>query len=271
MTAILSLFIIILAAAPLQASETTENTPAKASTYDPSKPYFPTIPPRKSEFSDDVNTANSFNNINWLSFTIEERADQVYEMAKTLIDAHDFHYGVHNFSHSPRVLTCKVYKESTFNPQIKSPISSGVGLSQVLDQTAEDLFDRYGSVFHSIVPGFENVRDGKDVPKEKSFHYLMAKSIPAQIELGLFVMQMKAMDIEASGHKITSVRDLLERYYGATKKDRKTGKRVLDHKKNKAYADPIFRCAKCIKRNKNDHITQACLDCAKGLKSCPVK
>ncbi len=235
--------------------------------YTPSTLYFPSIPPRVAEFSDNNATADSYANLNWLTFDLAERGQIILEIAETLINAHGFTYGPRNLGHSPRIITCKTYRESTFHSQIGNDNSSAVGLTQILDGTMEDMFDRYGHRLRSQVPGFEGVRDGAAVPQAQGMHHRMAASIPAQIEMGLFVMQMKAWDAEARGVSITSVRGLLENYFGATRVV--DGVRVPDRAANQAYSNAIFRCAQCLERDNND-VSQGCLDCAKGLRSCSL-
>lgn len=182
-------------------------------------------------FSKVKSEADACTSPEWAKQTLVERASYVFVVYEELLAHHQLDY-------SPRILTCKVMRESTFRPQDEASASnsSAAGLSQVTRSTAIDLFERQRWGFTPKVKGFEDVLDGQD------YYERMQTSVAAQLELGLAVLHQKSID-----HKATQVKTILSKYYGTD-----------SEKENKNYAQKIYDCADCLKNNKNI-ITEECL------------
>lgn len=179
-------------------------------------------------FSKKRATANACSPRGWNEMSIVQRAEYTYKKYEELLK-------VHNLDYSPRVLVCKVMRESTYRPQDQAGSSTASGLSQVTKSTARDLFNR-GKWFSSKVEGFENIKSA-DTYFEK-----MKTSTVAQMELGLAVLHQKSRD-----NRVTNIKTLLARYYG-----------TRSSRQNNHYAQKIYDCANCIKNNRNQ-ITESCL------------
>ncbi len=175
-------------------------------------------PPRTASFSESRRTADSYTNVEWLGMSDLQRANYIMEVSQALVSAH-------GLSYSPRVLTCKAFRESCFRPQDTTPgsASTAAGLSQVTVSTARDLFSR-GGWFQSKVPGYTEVRDGR------TYYNNMAGSMVAQLEIGMAVLHQKALD-----NNTTNIKTLLARYYGTSSSTQ-----------NNNYANAIYNCAQCI-------------------------
>lgn len=181
-------------------------------------------------FSESREEADRCTDINWLTFSMMEKADYIRATFDELLAAHELKY-------SSRILTCQALKESCFRSQDESPDpdSSASGLMQVTRATAKDLFKRGSKWFTPKVVGFEAETSGKE------YHSKMATSIAAQMELGLAVMHQKRIDNGSD-----DIREMLKSYRGS------------DSKTNNAYADVIYSCADCIRKN-DDQISEKCL------------
>lgn len=190
-------------------------------------------PPRVARFSENSNTANRYTNADWLSLSYSQKAEHVHDVAEALIRAH----GLQNI-YSPRVVTCKTANESDFRPQIGNTASTAKGISQVTEGTVDAVFLQ--TDFRFKTPGFEDVR------RASTFRSRMARSMNAQIELGLAVFEVKRG--EAGGS--TNTTTILKRYRGS-------GSNAC----NVDYANRILECAVCIRDN---GLTNACLAKAKG-------
>lgn len=198
-------------------------------------------PPRVAKFSKDREISLSYTNKEWLNLNIIKQANYIHRMYKELLK-------VRNLDYSPRVLTCKVFRESvyTYNErkifQIQKQTSvrnsTASGISQATISTSKDIFNRKvpEKIMASTVPGFENIEDGEE------FHDKMAGNMLAQMDLGIMTLRSKQIDTGAQW-----IRTLLKHYYGHPKK-----------KVNSCYAERILRCAFCIKNNKA--ILEKCLD-----------
>ncbi len=191
-------------------------------------------PPRVAGFSKNLNEAKQFTNAEFLKLSLVEKGQHIHDVAQSVIKAH----GLENI-YSPRIITCKNYKESTFIPQIAARHSSAKGMSQVINGTVDAVFDQ--TDFRFQTPGFEHIKKGS------MFRKHMAKSMNAQIELGIGVLEVKRAE---SG--VSRIKTLLGRYYGRNK--------VC----NKDYANRVYSCAYCIKKAKK--ISQKCLNKAVGLR-----
>jgi hypothetical protein len=212
--------------------------------------------PRKASFSDDRNQARCFANKSWNNLSYEDKAMFIDDTYRILLHLHQNKNNPNDdsFKFSSRILTCKTFKESSFDPQIGNESgSSAVGLGQVLTGTAEDLLGpRIG--FRSKLPGYENVSDYSDYKTK------MAKEITLQLELSMGVLEMKRNDFNLS---IDNIKPLLQRYLGSS-----------SDSDNEAYANSIYDCAACAKRN-NGMFSQECLcktkpndtNCTKILKA----
>ncbi len=194
-------------------------------------------PPRGAAFTKSLTHSRNLTNENFLNFSLIQKANHIHDIASIIIETH-------NFDYSPRIITCKIYKESTFNPQIEAKHTSAKGISQVTDGTVGAVFSQKTRIgFEFKTPGFQNIKEKSEFIKR------MAGSMNAQIELGIAVLKLKSVE---SGS--LRIKTLLRRYYG--------------HKKqicNKDYANRIFDCALCIKRLKG--ISKKCLKKAGGAKN----
>lgn len=188
-------------------------------------------PPRTAAFSESVREAKSFSNQDWKQLSILERAHYLHDVYEALVEAHGYNY-------SPRILICKSYLESTFEPQIKNSGSSASGLAQVVIGTTRDTLSR--GRWRSVVPGFEDISSGD------TYHERMKGNMIAQMDLGLGVLKQKQRDTGKS-----DIKDILAAYYGSK-----------STKANQAYAKKIDDCAVCIEDAKK--ITEACLNIVKG-------
>lgn len=183
-------------------------------------------------FSRNRRTSDNCAPSGWNSMSLVDRAKYVFSKYEELTRAHKLDY-------SPRILTCKVMRESTFRPQDQAGSSTASGLSQVTKTTARDLFNR-GRWFSSKVSGFQ------DIKSADTYFDKMKTSVVAQMELGLAVIHQKSRD---TGSK--SVKTILARYYGTS-----------SSRQNNHYAQKIYDCAACIQNNRNN-ITETCLMKAK--------
>ena len=166
----------------------------------------------------------------WLKKSLVDRAKFIHDKYAELTKAH-------NIPFSPRVLTCKAMRESTFRSQDQAaPPGTVAGLSQISSPTAVDIFAR-AKWFKPKVEGFEAITDGT------SYYEEMKVSPVAQLELGLAVLYQKSRDF-----KTKDIRSTLEKYYGSE-----------DDCANTEYAEAIFDCAECMVQNRN-RMTLSCLN-----------
>lgn len=167
----------------------------------------------------------------WLKMDTVEKGNHLLKGYQELTEAHGLPY-------SPQILTCKVYKESTFDPKAKNSASSAFGLAQATKDTCKDLFSR-GDWFNTKVAGFEKVKNGAD------YYAKMSNSIIAQMEVGLAILHQKSLD-----GNFRSLSATLMAYRGS-----------ISEKINSSYAQSILECGKCVK--KAGSVTEACLAIAK--------
>lgn len=199
----------------------------------------------------------------WPQLSTEERGNRIRDAYVLLLDAHGLNLRA-------ELLTCKTFRESygdysfdyNARPYSKSspqPLTSAFGLTQVLSPTARDLFNRgfsakspekkknspgAGRWFTPKVPNFTEIKDGLTYYRKIQE---MPISLLAQMELGMAVLQQKALDASS-----TKESTLLQRYYGNCAP------------KNSAYANDIIRCANCITRSRPSLVTDRCLQLAKA-------
>ncbi|MGH1468885.1 MAG: hypothetical protein ACRBBP_08420 [Bdellovibrionales bacterium] len=192
-------------------------------------------PPRVASFSESNSEARSFTNANWLALSTVEKASYVHDVSSRLIAAHGLEH-----LYTPRIITCKVFRESTFRPQIDSRYSSAKGISQVVDGTVDAVFRQTNFRFQT--PGFE------DVTRGSTFRSRMARSMNAQLELGIAVLEVKRAESGSS-----NIRTILGRYYGSR-----------TSACNEGYANRIFNCAVCMR---DTGISERCLGMATGARS----
>jgi len=192
-------------------------------------------PPRRASFSESRANANSYTNSNWKKKSYKQKAEYLHVKYDQLLRAHGF-----RDTYSPSVLVCKSYKESTFNPQIRTsdPRSTASGISQITRSTAIDTFSR-GRWFRSKVRGFTHIRNGRE------FHSRMAGSMLAQMEFGMAILEQKRRDNGLSKSR-RNMHTILQRYYGNKSSSA-----------NKAYADSIMSCASCAAKS---GYVKRCLD-----------
>lgn len=198
-------------------------------------------PPRVPKFSKNRQASLIYTNLQWLNMDVIQQANYIHGVYEKLLEARDLDY-------SPRVLTCKAFRESVytykgrkiFQTQKQTSVknSTASGISQVTISTSQDMFNRKipPKMAPSVVQGFEDIRDGK------KFHDKMAGNMIAQMELGVVILRAKQMDTRAK-----QIKTLLKHYYGHPNK-----------KINSCYANRILQCAFCIKKNKA--ISEKCLD-----------
>jgi hypothetical protein len=191
--------------------------------------------PRVSAFSSDVNEARRYASEEWNQLSLTEQGNYIRDTYAEL-------NRVHGYNYSTRVMTCKVYRETAFNPQHKAGTSSASGLAQVTSGTAQDIFNPQRLNFNFITPGYDSFSDS-DKYMDK-----MADSMVAQMELGLAAIRLK----DPGGSGENNMRPILERYFGDPD----------NPINNQIYANNIMRCATCIKNNK-DVISPECLAKAK--------
>jgi hypothetical protein len=144
----------------------------------------------------------------------------------------------HGLAYSPQILTCKAYKESTFDPEAKNPASSALGLSQATKSSCKDLFVR-GDWFTPKIAGFERIKSGA------VYYTKMGNSIIAQMEVGLAILHQKSMDLGSN-----NISTLLKAYRGSD-----------SAKLNSSYAKSIVDCGKCL--GGKPFVTEDCLAIAK--------
>lgn len=230
---------VVFLALNLAWAETTNNQPLRIVVQGSNTvPVFTFgFTPRTPQFSDDRNQARCFANQNWNNLTFAERAGFVDDTFKLLLTLHQ-RPNDNQYRFSSRILTCKMFKESSFDTQIGNESgSSAVGMGQVLSGTAEDvLSDRIG--FRSKIAGYEGISNYEDYKAK------MASEIALQLELSMAVLEMKRRDF---GYDGSNVKLLLKRYFGSP-----------SDADNDAYANSIYDCAACVQRN-NDQYTQDCL------------
>lgn len=167
----------------------------------------------------------------WTTLDPVEQGNELLKGYQELTEAHGLTY-------SPQVLTCKVYKESTFDPKAKNAASSAFGLAQATKDTCKDLFAR-GDWFKPKVAGFEKIKNGA------AYYAKMSNSIIAQMEVGLAILHQKSLD-----GNFRSLSSTLMAYRGSA-----------SAKINSSYAQSIVECGKCMK--KAGAVTEACLAIAK--------
>lgn len=208
-------------------------TPRRAKTNNSNNLLANRYPPRTASFSESRRTADSYTNNEWLGMSMLSKANYIHSVSEALLAAH-------NIDISPRILTCKALRESCFRPQDTAPgtASSAAGLSQATKSSIRDLFQR-GLWFHSKVPGFENIESAD------TYYNNMAGSIPAQLEMGLAILNQKGRD-----NRTNNIKTMLQRYYGNTAST------------NADYANRIFNCAQCIV-DSGGTITESCLKMAR--------
>jgi hypothetical protein len=222
---------------PLRLTITPEIAPGVPSIYEM---YIP----RTAKCSESLDTAKGYASEQWNQLPPVEKAKYLMETYKALNARHGFDY-------SYRILTCKAYRESTFDTQIDTgiPGSSARGISQAVKDTVEYLFrpkpksskDPAGFGFKSKLRGFENLT-GAQVFEE------MCGSMLLQMEVGLAVMDMKS----AENNGTENAMKLMASYYG----------HPAHHCCNELFGRSIYDCATCIRDN-GDVPTQKCLDQAK--------
>jgi hypothetical protein len=211
-----------------------------AGSYDPYKVLKFPFPPRKAAFSTNRNKARCYANNTWNSLSYEERAGYIDDIYSALLKIYQnpSDSGDPKYRFSTRILTCKAYKESNFDTQIGNESGSGAkGMSQVVDGTGVDLFNRRPR-FRSKIPGYEHITQYADFVKA------MAGEPALQLELGLAVMERKRTDFDLD---VNQVKPFLENYLGSN-----------DSSANETYAQEIYDCAACVKDNGNVY-THECL------------
>lgn len=223
---------------------------------------LPQYPPRCAEFHESTDSADRCAHPDFVP-TLEcpneeqvNRGQILMGMSEQIINAHNYRHSTQGvpegYTYESRTLVCKMFKESTFRPQIESGASSAAGLGQVTRSTCRALFDRSAGSpsatldFHSRIPGFENISDGD------SLYEAMAGNMGLQIEVGLAVLQLK--NIEGTRRRdvyVRGIRQLLELYYGSGTEADAT------------YAQDIINCSRCVRDN-NNRVAWNCLRLAKG-------
>jgi hypothetical protein len=171
----------------------------------------------------------------WTTLDTVEKGNELLKGYQELTEAHGLPY-------SPQILTCKVYKESTFDPEAKSTASSALGLAQATKSSCKDLFVR-GDWFTPKIAGFERIKSGA------VYYAKMGNSIIAQMEVGLAILHQKSMDLGSN-----NISALLKAYRGSD-----------SAKVNSSYAQSIVECGKCMK--KATVVTEDCLAIAKRPES----
>ena len=211
---------------------------------DPLKNLYP---PRVPAFTRDQVASILYTNEEWLNMDIESQARYIHGIYEELLARR-------NIDYSPRILTCKVFRESVythngkkiFQIQKRTSIknSTASGISQVTLGTTKDVFDRQipPRIAPSVVPGFEDIKDGDE------FHKKMANNMIAQMELGLMVLRAKQVDTGAK-----RIKTLLKHYYGSSKRA------------NRCYADRVYNCAHCMLTK---GVVETCLDKALARGNC---
>lgn len=198
--------------------------------------------PRRASFSEDLKTARCNADPSWNKLEYTDRAGMIDDMFRVLLKVHQSSDASNpSFKFSSRILTCKVFNESSFDTNIASPWSTAVGLSQVLDGTAADVLSDRNN-FRSKVRGYEHIGD------YATYKQKMAQEVTLQLEMSLAVMEMKRKDF---GLDTKDIRPFLRRYLGSK-----------DEAANTAYADSIYNCAACVARN-SDLYDLKCLCMAK--------
>jgi hypothetical protein len=191
-----------------------------------------------------------------------KRGEILMNMAKKIIYAHNYTHSTEGvkggYKYEPRVLVCKMFKESTFRPQVEAygEDSSAAGLSQITKATCIALMSGFHGeklLFRSEIPEYSHIDNGEDL------YNALSGSIALQIEVGLAVLQLKNLEGTArKGVVVSGVRQLLELYYASS-----------NQKANKKYAQDIINCSTCVEKN-NNKISYSCLLMAQGGDgSCP--
>lgn len=192
----------------------------------------------KGCFSENRRVADQCTHPDWLEMSLEDRGKFIFGKAKKLIEAHDLDF-------TPAMVTCKAVRESCLRPHDQAPgrQSSAAGLSQVTKSTLKDLARR-GRWFtpRSTLPKANAASLNQPL---KYFDSVMAKSPVAQIEVGLAVLQQKAMDYKLDPKKHTPT--ILRRYYGHP-----------SARETNTYAQAIMACTSCIQGQKNQ-VSESCL------------
>jgi hypothetical protein len=227
--------------APLRIDTSLENpSPELLAQYPALAPiyrdrYFPRVSQfaRDEDMVDRFRNADRFGSEEWQKLRDEEKGEYIMSVYEALIKLHGYDY-------SPRIMTCKTYRESAFKPQIGAYTSTAIGLSQVTQETTVDLVDRFG--FEPKLFGLTGVTGAE-------YYEALKNSMVAQMEAGLGVIYMKSQDFGK-----TKIKSILEKYY-ATSSD----------EENEHYAQTIYDCADCIKQNENK-VLQKCLDKAKVVR-----
>jgi len=199
-------------------------------------------PPRRAEFvsSNTPRPTYSATNSNWLALSASERATYIYQRYERILAAQNY-----PCNYSPRILTCKSYRESMHYPQWQTAISgsSAAGLAQVTRRTMRDMLERPGFRFNSVIPGFQNRRGFNDLWDAQKGNMLL------QLDLSLGVMERKRID---NGLSCDSIEPFLRAYYGNPRAACNTD-----------YSEQIYKCAVCIQGNGN-RITESCLEESKA-------
>lgn len=228
---------------------------------DPDALFWKYDPPRKEAFSSyngpedtsDIekyrqvrNQAIEFENANWTTLPRPDKAQYIFGIYEKLLKMHQKPNDL-SYRFSPRILTCKTYKESSFHPQMGNHKTNAVGLTQIVPDTLNDIFNNERLAFRSKLPRFSNIDNGPD------FQKVMLWDPVAQMEAGLAVMESKR---RYGGHSGDSVRPILESYLGSSPDN------------NKAYADSIFKCARCAENNNNTFPAKCLCQATPGDSGC---
>ena len=207
------------------------------------------FPPRKATFvpSSTPKKTEGATNAKWVSMSASERAKYIMDHYKRIQEKTQ--YGC---NYSPRILTCKTYRESLFHPQWQTAVknSSASGLAQITKTTMKDMVNRYN--FKSVIPGTTHMRSFTEFWKGQQSNILL------QMNLSLGVFDMKRKDMQSKNRKsknkksknkphCSSIKSILRKYYGNPRQSC-----------NNDYADNIYGCAVCIRDN-NNQISKRCL------------
>ena len=201
------------------------------------EPLCNDFPPRSPIFLKGVRPQNTYDvtNKEWIALSAVQRATYIFEKYKLILERQKY-----ECDYSPRILTCKSYRESMHFPQWQTPIegSTAAALAMVTQETMKDMLTRRGFEFNSVIPGFEGNRDYENLWFNQQAHMLL------QMDLSIGVLERKRIDYKLN---CDNIKPFLKFYYGHPRDEC-----------NKDYSNQIYSCAKCIKKNKGV-VTYECL------------
>jgi hypothetical protein len=175
----------------------------------------------------------------WKDMSLQERGHFIRDSFMTLMQAHQFNY-------PPNVLTCLVFKESSFQANIRNPgpRATDSGLGQVIRSTADDVFRRYvnnprnPNRITPRVQNFTEIRSGRE------YHDLMRTSPLAQLELTLMVFRAKQLDLRTN-----NISRIVAGYHGNPASGASQG-----------YTQAVMNCARCLDQVSNGAVSERCLN-----------